>query len=282
MHRFATRRAAVGPPRGETHQLRASAAAALIVASGVAPLHAGSISYGDFSDTPPGAVLYTGVSETSAAAPIFGPPTAIASTIDWNPGDFPASQFSASAGDGATDSIDGQLNFELTTLPGAGITSLLIEESGDFDLFGGGSAATQVGVGLFVEVEVLAVDRAPVFDLIGQAKIDVSASADAFFNLIADGPGLGTPWENALIVDLGAALSSAGITFTEGVTSASVTIKNSLVAIAEPLNEAEIVKTNFTVTPSGALSPMAIPEPPAAGLVGSLVALITTAAYARR
>lgn len=249
-----------------TRCLSAAAACAAMV-GGYAS--AGSISYGDFSDIPPGVVMYLDVSESSDNAPVFGAPTVTGNTIDWDPGAAPANQFIASTGGaGGTDSIDGQLNFNLMTLPGTGLTSLFIDESGDYDLFGaGGTTGTLVGAGIFIEIDILEVDGVAL-----TTPVEVVDSSFISFNFADDTPGnpgvLGSPWSNSLFVDLGAALFSNGISYTSGVTKAEVTINDSLAAVSEPSTIAEIVKKDFTIIPGGDLDPdRVVPEPASLGLV---------------
>ena len=84
-----------------------------------------AIMYGDFDDIPPGVVMYTDVTESSATDPIslplFGAPTIVANDLDFDPMSFGAT---APIGPSTADLTDGQLNFGFTALPGRGLSGL--------------------------------------------------------------------------------------------------------------------------------------------------------------
>ncbi len=94
-----------------------------------------AIMYGDFSDIPPGAVMYLDVEESSFSEPVppplYGRPTIVANLLDFDP-----SAFGASSLDGAAKRTDGQLTFKISTIPGTGLTGFSIIESGDFQFAG--------------------------------------------------------------------------------------------------------------------------------------------------
>lgn len=226
---------------------------ALFTASNVL---AGSVSYGDFSDPPEGVVMYLDVTESGDNAPQYGEPEVTVNTLDFDPGKAPANQFIASSSGGGAESTDGQLNFDLMTPDGNGVTSLSITESGDYDLFGSGTALTTVGAGIFIEVSIIEVDGVAL-----GTPIEVTDSSFVSFDLPTDGPVLAEPWSNGLLVEFGPALSAAGISFSDGVTKAEVAINDTLAAISEQFSIAEIVKKDFTITPGGDLVPNDIPEP---------------------
>lgn len=230
---------------------------------------AGSVSYGDFSDPPEGVVMYLDVTESGDNAPQYGEPEIDVNTLDFEPGKAPANQFIASSAGGGAESTDGQLNFDLmiSDLFLNGVTSLLIEESGDYDLFGSGTSLTQVGAGIFIEVDIMEVDGVALDEV-----VEVVGSSFVSFDLPTDGPVLAAPWSNGLLVEFGPALSAAGIDFEYGVTKAEVAINDTLAAISEATSIAEIVKKDFTITPGGELEPNEIPEP--ASIVLMLMSLL--------
>jgi hypothetical protein len=213
---------------------------------------AASINYGDFGpDFPPGATKYINVTESSGtdAVPLFHPPSLSGDVLDFDPKGFVAS---ATAGSG--DNTDGQLNFDFSVLPGAGMTSLLVGESGDFSLFGAGTAATSVAAGLSISIEILEVDG-----IVLSTPISTFASSSTTRDLVTDGPVLLASWSNSLLIDLGSVLTANNIDFQLGVTKAKVVIDDLLIALSESQSSALIAKKDFTITPSIQGNP--IPEP---------------------
>lgn len=213
--------------------------------------HAAAINYGDFGpDFPPGATMYLDVTESSGtdATPLFYAPTITEDVLDFDP-----KGFVASGGSGASDLTDGQLNFAIMTLPGAGISSLMLGESGDFSLLGTGTAATLLSAGVSAHIEILEVDGIAL-----ATPITLFASSSVSFDLV-NNAGVLSPWSNSLFVDLGAALTGNNISYQLGVTKANVVIDDLLVAISESQSTALIAKKNFTITPTIEGNP--IPEP---------------------
>ena len=240
-----------------TYSLALVALLSVITNSG----QAATINYGDFEDYAGGGVIeYTDVREASTtdAIPLFNAPDVVVNTIDFDPA------FGSSSGGGSVDITDGQLNFEFNMLPGTGLTSLAIDEGGDFSFFGAGTAATSVGYGLFAEVTVLEVDGVAVtpFTISGS----MSSSTDA-----ASSPGLNQPWSLGLFLDLGLGLTTNGHGgYTHGVTAGEFVLNNTLVSTSETGTIAFIAKKDFNITPGGDLDQNDVPEPSTAilALVG--------------
>lgn len=234
-----------------------------------------AIMYGDFSDIPPGIVMYTDVTESSATDPVppprFGPPSVKDNTLD-----FRTMQFAALSEDDGADLFDGQLNFGMMVLQNesgvaGGFDGLVLEESGDFTLFGGGGPATAVGAGIFAEVEILAVDGVPL------ASPITVVDSEQFSTDLVSSPGLNQPWGQSLLVDFAPALEDAGIEPKFGVTKARVVLDDTLVAVSEPNTLAFIAKKDFKVTPFGVepnpdFNP--VPEPTSAVIAMALVAVL--------
>lgn len=214
-------------------------------------LPAAPINYGNFGPDPPGVTMYLNVTESSATDPIppgrFGPPELNINVLDFDP-----TEFAASSTSGASDITDVQLNFTLMAVPNAGITSILVSESGDFTLLGGGTVVTQVAAGLAVQVEILAVDGSPL-----AVPLNVFASDFFLADLISDGPALVAPWGNSVFVDFAAELVAANIPFNLGVTKAKVVIDDQLIAISEAASVAFIAKKDFRIGPEFEV----VPEP---------------------
>lgn len=209
---------------------------------------AAPIEYGDFGPDPPGVTMYLGVMESSATDPVppgrYGPPELIGDVLDFDPTEFVAF---ATAGD--SDITDVQLNFTLMTLPGTAATSLTLSEGGDYTLFGGGTALTQVAAGAIIKVKILEVDGVPLAD-----PVESNLNGSVAFNLIAN-PGIVQPWSLGLFVDFESILNSSEIPFELGVSKAEVVIDDQLLAISEADSIAFIAKKDFIIRPT------IVPEP---------------------
>lgn len=237
---------------------------------GATSVQAASINYGDFNDFVGGGVIeYQGVTESSATdpVPLFGAPEVTINLLDFDP-----TSFGSSSGGSSVDITDGQLNFDFELLPGAGLTSLIIDEGGDLTLFGAGTAATSVAYGLYAEVWITEVDGVAV------TPFAVSGTTSAVRDL-ATSPGLNQAWSLGLFLDLGAALVANGHAgFSEGVTAGEFVLDNTLAATSEVGTLAFIAKKDLNITPGGDLDPdNTIPEPTAL-----VLALISAAAMTAR
>jgi hypothetical protein len=227
------------------------------VALRAAPATAVPINHGDFGPDPPGVTMYLDVTEASATDPIpparFGVPTLSGNVLDFNP-----TEFAAMGAGGTLDITDVQLNFTvMTSTPLAGLTSLAFSESGDYTLFGAGTALTQVAAGLAVKIDIFEVDGVPL-------AVPLSAFVNASFSdNLGGGQELVSPWSVGATLDLEAVLNGAGIAFDAGVTKASVAINNQLLALSEPTSIAFIAKKDFKITPGIEV----VPEPTSLTLV---------------
>ena len=239
------------------------------------PVSAAPINYGDFSDIPPGSVMYLDVTESSSTDPIpparYGAPSVAVNTMDFEPKSFGAT---AVDGSPSADITDGQLNFGFMVVQGNGLSNLAITESGDFSLAGAGTSATTVGAGIFAEVEITHVGQTQL-----ASPITVVGSTQFSTNLISS-PGLTQPWGQTLLVDFGPALSNAGFDpSTDFATKGNVVVNNTLTAISEvdPSTIAFIAKKDFTVIPGGKLDPTIIPEPTSGILIGLALGVLSLA-----
>jgi hypothetical protein len=222
------------------------------VAGIVRTVDAASIHYGDFGpDFPPGGVTYVDVTESSGTddVPLYGPPGLTANTLDFDP-----LGFTASATDGLSDVTNGQLNFTMTVLEGAGAVTLLLSEGGDYTLFGAGTAVTSVAAGMSIDIDILEVDHTPL-----DAPISMFASNSIVRDLVSDGPVVLAPWSNELLIEFGPVLVANNIDFELGVTRAEVVIDDELLASSESQSIAVISKKDFRIEPGIEGDP--IPEP---------------------
>ncbi|MEZ6071840.1 MAG: PEP-CTERM sorting domain-containing protein [Pirellulales bacterium] len=231
---------------------------------------AGAVSYGDFSDIPPGAVMYLDVTESSATDPVppplFGAPSINVNTLDFDP-----KGFAAYSTNGHNDITDGQLNFVIMTLDeydgqptNAGITSIEFREGGDFTLGGTGTAVTEIGGGIAVMVDILAADG-----MLLDNPISLTASA-SFNDDLGGGEKQNSPWGLSLTVDFANALAGLG---KLGVTKAKISLDDTLFAISEMSSVSLIAKKDFQIIPTGNhLTTEDIPEPGTLGLI-SLAAI---------
>lgn len=230
----------------------------ILFASAPYTLAAAPANYGDFGpDFPPGGVIYQDVTESSGTddLPLFTAPTITGDDLDFDP-----KGFIASAADGNSDVTDGQLNFTLQVLEGAGVLSLLLSESGDFTLFGTGTAATAVSAGLSMDIDILEVDHQPLPE-----PISVFASNSIVRDLVTDGPVVLAPWDNGVFIEFSPILTANQIDFDLGVTRAEIVIDDQLLATSETLSIATIAKKDFRIEPE--LEGIPVPEPAAAALL---------------
>jgi hypothetical protein len=228
-------------------------ALAAVVLCGFASSSLAGILHGNFSDIPPGTVMYLNVEETSFTDPIpparYGVPTVTVNTMDFDP-----MLFEAGAAAGDSDLFDGQLNFSFMTTPNQGLPGLSIIESGLFSLLGTGTAATSVAAGIYIDVEITHVDGVQL-----TTPINVLRNTEFTTDLISS-PGADLPWSNTLLVDFGPELALAGYA-GKFATKGNVVINDTLGAISEsnPDTSALIAKTDFKIVPT--------PEPTALGLM---------------
>ncbi len=207
---------------------------------------AAPIMYGDFSDIPPGAVMYLDVTEDSGTdtPPLYNEPTAVVNVLD-----FETSAFVSSTTGGPLDITDGQLNFGVEIVPGLGISSLAITEGGDYTFEGTGGSGTTVRASLIVEVDILEINGVPVTSPTSVQGISTFATDQATAGV---GPGF---WNNVAFLDFGPLLDPGFL-----VTKAEVVVNNQLVTNSEEDSLAFIAKKDFAVTPGEDPGPF-VPEP---------------------
>ncbi len=112
-----------------------------------------AIMYGDFSDVPPGAVMFVDVSESSDSSgddPIFGAPSITGDILEF---ESPIN-FAAAASNGLSDKVDGTLMFGLGGI-GVAIADLGFDLSGYYSL--AGEVGTQSQVALLSRIDEISV-----------------------------------------------------------------------------------------------------------------------------
>ena len=229
---------------------RVHSAMALALCSAVlglfsAAANAASISYGNFGPVPPG-VSFLNVTESSPtdAVPLYGPPVAFPTGLDFAP-----MNFGAAGAAGAIDVTNGQLNF---TVMAPVVGAIGITEAGDYSLAGIGTAATQVFAGAIIRATVTQINGVNV------APIVLSPSnASVAFNLLSN-PGTLNPWSLGTTVNVAAQMALLGL---GNATKVDVAIDNQLIALSQATSSASIGKREFIVE-------IEIPEPSAVALAG--------------
>jgi hypothetical protein len=223
---------------------------------------AASISYGNFGPVPPG-VTFLNVQESSGTdpVPLYGPPVAFATGLDFDP-----TSFGASGAGGAADLTDGQLNF---TVMASNITSMNVAESGAYTLSGIGTLATRVLAGAIVRGSVTQINGVNV------APVDLgTANASVAFSLPFNA-GVAVPWSISIPFNVAGALAAQGFGANQHATKVDFAINNQLIALSEPGSVASISKQDFVIT-----THPGVPEPATLGLAG--MALCGMAVAARR
>lgn len=206
----------------------------------VPAIQAATTNYGTFVGT---SVTYD-VSEFAITdpLPLFGAPTLIGNTLDFNP------TFSSFAAGGASDQTDGQLNLLIKANAGNAIPSVLFSEQGDFTFTGlGGTANTYASVSALFNIDVYKVDGiALVTPLNLVAQMTFAPSASGFFDKVTFPNPPGTHfWSGSFNFDVNAALTTAGIVYTSGATEISVSLDNILETQSELGTSARISKKDF-------------------------------------
>lgn len=202
---------------------------------------AAPIIYGDFSGA---SVWYLDVTEdttTGDPLPLFDTPSITIDTLNFTPtADFAAT----AAGSGISDSTQGVLTFTIRPKDGVVLTSLFFDETGDTELSGSGTDATNTSVVASIKVTVTEVDDVaitPIMQTYGM--LFTPSSGD--YGLGTDGgggPSFETDWMGQRSVDLPDLLDRNRVPFTKGATEIEVEIINTLNAASEAGTSATIAK----------------------------------------
>ena len=231
---------------------------AVMLAAGLlaATAHAAPINYGDFSDIPPGSVMYLDVTESASSPgdiePLFGGPSILVNSLQFTPDSSRLAATTTSPS--IPDLTQGSLTFVLEGT-GAAITSFALSASGHLTLAGpvgvGASAEVVYGIGVS-SISVLEIDGLPVSSPLVLPGSDVSLTAD-----LADGAHDNAPWTMTHIYDVNAALTNAGVSFQTGATLLAIGLSNTLVAQVDTVGEASVSESSFNIM----ATTRAVPEP---------------------
>ena len=246
--------------------------AALVIAIFVsAPSWAIVIPYGDFNGTD---VMYLDVTEDTRSSPqaLFGAPSILGNTLDFDPLSFSAGVSSVS-GTSNSQIVDGQLNFTLMSNNASfGLGDVIITEAGDFTLNGLGNAQATASVATPVRWTITHVDGAAVTPVSGSDSLSFTPNAGSY-SLPSD-LGTGILWDGELTVDVAGFAVANGI--TGRVTKVEFSIDNTLSVSASDGGSASIFKKDF----NGVVIEAPVPEPSSASL--SLLGLLGMAACMRK
>ncbi|QDS97780.1 PEP-CTERM sorting domain-containing protein [Adhaeretor mobilis] len=258
-------------PQALVRAFAKSLASALLLAAlvGSATSAEAAILHGDFSDVPPGGVMYLDVTESSFSNPVppvlYGAPTVTGNLLDFDP-----TAFGVSSSGGASNLVDGQLNFTIDALPGAGLTAFSIVEGGDFSFSGvTPTPSTFVSASAGATVSITEVDGAALLSPIPVFASDIFVTD---YPTTGGAPSTGLlPWSLVTFVDLASALPSGSLA-----TKVEVAINNQLSTASTPGNQAAIAKKDFKIIPVGDLVPDEIVPEPSSLVLACLVGLVGT------
>jgi hypothetical protein len=205
-------------------------------------------------------VWFREIAEASGtdATPLYGPPTAVGNSLDFNPVGFN----SFSAGASGIDITDGTLTMKIEAKPGNGITSLIYSEAGDFTLLGFGTDGTIASVSSSFFVNILEVDGVGITPINLDFVMDISPQLGLYqLASLGGGPIQQGNWTGSLLIDVAQALSDAGQSYNLGATRIAVTLDNTLSTLSEDGTSAFIAKKDF-----GGTSITVVPEPTSCSL----------------
>lgn len=129
-------------------------------------------------------VEYTGISESSSDAPLYNQPVCNGDLLDFDPTGFEANSSSGSN----PDLVDGNVLFTISALDSFVIDNLILEEGGDWEVFGIEPSNSQANVTLTVRLEILIAASAGGFLEVEYARRTPQPHTTASFD------GLEEPW----------------------------------------------------------------------------------------
>lgn len=232
---------------------RMIATAAVLATAGAAT--AAPINYGDFSDVPPGGVMYLDVTEDSFSdtVPLYGAPSITGDLLDFDP-----IGFGVSSSGGASGLTDGQVNFTIMAVPGSGLTGFSIVESGDFSFSGvTPTPGTFVSASAGATITILEVDGVALATPISTFASDIFVTD---YPTTGGAPSTGLlPWSLVTFADLASVLPQGSFA-----TKVEVAIDNQMSTATTLGNQAAITKKDFKIVPIVEV----VPEPGSLALLG--------------
>ena len=231
----------------------------LVVVSGFAlDANAAIFSYGNFLGQD---YMYLDVTEDSRNQPqaLFGAPSILGNTLDFDPLTFGANVSSVAGGSNSLI-VDGQLNFTVmsndSSIP---ISMVQFTEAGDYTLAGLGNAQATASVSAPVRWSITHVDGNPLMAPIsGSDSLSFTPTAGNFS--LPNDLGTGALWDGELTVHVAAFAAANGI--MGNVTKVEFALDNTLAVAAADGGSAAIFKKDF----SGVV--INIPEPHSLVLLG--------------
>jgi PEP-CTERM motif-containing protein len=211
------------------------------------------INYGSFNGTTVNYLTVTEQSTTGDALPLFNAPALSADSLDFNPIGFDAS----AAGAAGLDNTGGRLTFTIQAHAGQSIPIITFGEAGDTALAGLGTDATSSQVTASGTITISAVDGAAIAPVTQPIALTFNPSGGTY-GLASDGgslPIFHTQWTGSVSISVPSILTGAGVPFTQGATSVSIDLVNTLTATSQAGTNSLIGKKDFSV----AVVP--IPEP---------------------
>jgi hypothetical protein len=200
----------------------------------VVPLtaQAGSINYGDVTAA---TVIFKQVTESSTnpGVPLFGAPSASGNSLVFNPPNF-----SATSINGGVDFTDGTLNTLITSKPGQFITTINVNEVGDYTLAGPASTTASASISAPIFLQIQAVNGV---DLVSPYNYQQSVvfTGGGNYSLPANA-GTGVIWSGAATINVNAVLAAAGI--SGQATRIQYTMDNSLLTITGGAGDLAFIK----------------------------------------
>ena len=229
---------------------KAALAAGFVLSLAVVGESSAQIPYGDFSDVPPGTVMYTDVTESSSTDPVppalYGAPSITGNLLDFDP-----LAFGANSAGGGFDITDGQLNFGVMATQGNSIDVLYISEGGDFSFSGlTPDAGTFLSVSVLTTVNILEVDGVALVTPIEVSQVDTLVTD---YITVGNPPATGLNlWSLDYTIDLASEVNGS-------ITKIEVVVDNQLSTTTTAGNQAFVSKKDFNVN---------VPEPTSLALLG--------------
>ena len=226
---------------------------------------AATMSYGDVTS---GAVKFTGISEESKTdpLPLFGAPTHVGTSLIFTP-----TTFSSASENEDSDITDSQLSLMIEVSDGEKISSIIIEEAGDFSLTGPNA---QASVGSAYFIRPIQIDGEDITGnpptLSGNVTFPQGGGINGgqFESPLLEGTA--TIWSGSVVVDIDAFLASQN--YVGNATKINITLDNTMATSSELGSSAFIKKKDAEVSINVQTEP--VPEPSAIALLAVALSVL--------